>query len=165
MSYIADKHGYRPKIQYIGKGVHPPPPPAYAKIKPPKNIPDPYLRQPISEVPVPVPVEEGPHPNSLAIFPSPTPQPALYGSGPLKLELNPLAINPVPVRKFKQRFGYGAQRFEGHGHGPSSFPIFHRPNYKREVKSSPSKISRKRALLYGRTLFRRDIPEPETKPR
>jgi hypothetical protein len=49
---------------------------------------------------------------------------------------------------------YGPEQGHHYGGGYGYEPFF-----------SPSRISKKRALLYDRTLFRRDIPKPSTKPR
>ncbi|CAG7721258.1 unnamed protein product [Allacma fusca] len=113
VSYVADKAGYRPHIQYIGKGVHPPPPPTYANVKIPHQYVEPLVAA--------APVLQGP----------------------------PVLAAQVPVT-----IPHGPEY--GHHYGG---------DYGYDTVLSPSRISKKRALLYDRTLFRRDIPKPPTPPR
>lgn len=144
VSYIADKNGYRPTVEYIGKGVHPPPPPEYAHVKVPKIL-EPVELAPIVKpmaTPQPVPI--------LA-----TAGPIGYGAhapvqeyDPIKIKFNSLPVNgPLPVLDpYAVGYGYGYGQY-GQGYLD---PVF-------AASTNANKISRKRALLYNRTLFRKDV--------
>jgi len=154
VSYIADKGGYRPTIQYIGKGQHPPPPPVYANLKIPKQLSYPHHEQPeiIKEVPLP-PLPPPPPPQQI-----PHIEPAIV-SGPFKLDVNPLGLRPYhgPGPNY-----YRARPFRDHvAYGSEVQPVKVSPSNSK----SQAQLSRRRALLYNRTLFRRDIPKPPTTPR
>ena len=135
VSYVADKGGYRPHIQYIGKGAHPPPPPAYANVKIPAQLLEPtgpaYSAGPASH--------------------------SGYGAGPLVAHAALPTIRQYPVVQAAAPISiphgpqYGHSYGGDYGYGESNL--------------SPARISKKRALLYDRTLFRRDIPQPATTPR
>jgi len=132
VSYIADKFGYRPTVEYIGKGAHPPPPPAYAHVKVPKIL----QTAPVVATVVP----DGPHPHVK------TP----YGLGgpvvedyPVQIKLNSLPVNGPTLDPYAFGGHYGA----GYGYGFD--PIF--------AGSNNRILKKKRALLYNRTLFRKDV--------
>lgn len=142
-------------MEYIGKGAHPPPPPAYANVK----IPQVLQSGPVAE-PVPI-LATGAPPlfasHGPAVHPSAVPFPVLTATAvpplglglasfgapvqeydPVKIKINSLPVNgPFPVvDPYAVGYGYGLD------------PAF---------AASTNKISRKRALLYDRTLFRKDV--------
>jgi hypothetical protein len=167
VSYIADKGGYRPTVQYIGKGVHPPPPPAYANIKPPKHLhvePEIIPHNDIgayggqiplaAPIPAPVPVKE-----VVPVLPVQLP---VYQDGPI----GPSAYGHGGGYGYGQGYpatGYG--HAFGYGGGYAAEPLIFGPSNQNQkiVKISPGRLAKKRALLYDRTLFRRDIPSPKPK--
>lgn len=151
-------------MEYIGKGAHPPPPPAYAHVKIPKHQyvepaavvpfvkPVPVAAFPIVASPAP-PIVHSAVPLITEPFATLVPRikappgltlataipPVIQDYHPVKIKVNSLPVNgPLPVVD-----PYAV----GHGYGLD--PAF--------AASSHNKISRKRALLYDRTLFRKDV--------
>lgn len=154
VSYIADKNGYRPTVEYIGKGAHPPPPPAYAHVKVPQIFEAaevaPLVKPVEQTVPIlatvaPYPVITGtaiPHHLQAPLGLGVAAAPALEYN-PVKIKVNSLPVNgPLPiVDPYAIGYGYG-----GYGLDPAF-----------AASTNVNKISRKRALLYDRTLFRKDV--------
>jgi len=137
VSYIADKFGYRPTIQYINKGVLPPPPPAYSNVQIPAQFIEPQH-----------PIVKSPE----IILPSPSPY----------LDPYPVKVSPVGVLgggpggfsgypQYGAGYGYG-----GYGYGDPFLALGSSNNQ----QSGQAKVAKKRALLYDRTLFRKDVERP-----
>jgi len=142
VSYIADKGGYRPTIQYIGKGVHPPPPPAYAHVQVPAIL----KAHPVPAIPqahvAPI------------ILPSPTPTvAAVVAGGPHRVHVSPHEI--APLAQHHQYGGFGGRIDPNQYYGQQ--PHYYEPVF------AGSKISKKRALLYNKTLFRKDVEKTDRK--
>lgn len=143
VSYIADKNGYRPTVEYIGKGVHPPPPPEYAHVKVPKILEPVELAPIVNPQPVPILATATPLGHGYGIHGP------VQEYDPIKIKFNSLPVNgPLPVLDpYAVGYGYGYGQY---GQGYSLDPVF-------AASTNANKISRKRALLYNRTLFRKDV--------